>query len=87
MVHDGTTLRFVSGTTNIALDTVYEWAVYSDGSGNATLYVNGTSEATSANAPTGTAGTSYIVQAIDQTASATTRLAIYSKHPKLYIGT
>jgi hypothetical protein len=42
------------------LDAVYEVMVDSDGSGNATLYLDGTSVATSTGAPTTLASDGYI---------------------------
>ena len=87
MVHDGTTLRTVNGATVISTDVVYEWMVHSDGSGNAKLFINGTEEATSANAPTGTSNTTYLVQAINQTASAASRLILINRNTKVIVGT
>ena len=86
MVHNGTTLTTVDGTTNILTDVVYEWMVFSDGAGNATLFVNGVQEATTALAPTGTSNTTYAVQAIGQTASAATRLIMVNRNIKVTVG-
>jgi hypothetical protein len=86
MVHNGTTLTTVDGTTNISTDVVYEWMVFSDGAGNATLFVNGVQEATTALAPTGTSNTTYAVQAIGQTASAATRLVMVNRNVKVIVG-
>ena len=86
MVHNGTSQTLVSGSTTIATDVVYEWMVYSDGAGNATLYINGVQEATTAAAPTATSSTCYAVQAVAQTASAATRLIMVNRNVKVAVG-
>jgi hypothetical protein len=86
MVHNGTTQTLVSGTTTISTDVVYEWMVYSDGAGNATLFINGVQEATTSAGPTGTANTCYAVQAVGQTASAATRMILVNRNIKVVVG-
>jgi hypothetical protein len=86
MVHNGTTQTLVNGSTTIATDVVYEWMVYSDGAGNATLYINGVSEATTTAAPTATSNICYAVQAVAQTASAATRLVMVNRNVKVAVG-
>jgi hypothetical protein len=51
-VHNGTTLYNVASSFTPVYNEAFDVVVISDGAGNATLYVNGSSVATSANAPT-----------------------------------
>ena len=68
-VHDGTTLTSVTSSTQYA-GGVADLEVVSDGAGNATLYLNGASVATTTGAPTGQTGNNATVFAeIDSTAS------------------
>ena len=86
MVHNGTSQTLVSGTTAIATEVVYEWMVYSDGSGNATLFINGVQEATTSAAPTATSTICYAVQAINQTVTAATRMVLVNRNLKVVVG-
>jgi hypothetical protein len=68
-VHDGTTLTSVTSSTQYA-GGVADLEVVSDGAGNATLYLNGASVATTTGAPTGQTGANATVFAeIESTAS------------------
>jgi hypothetical protein len=58
-VHNGTTLTDVATTKTCADGEVIDWVIYSDGSGNVTLYINGTQEATTSAGPTGTTTAGY----------------------------
>lgn len=80
VVHNGTSQTVVATTKAIATSEVVEWMIYSDGTGNVTLYINGTSSATSSAGPTGaTADTAGIYrEQVEQTASAATRMAVNS---------
>jgi hypothetical protein len=70
-VHNGTTMTSVTGSTNYA-GGIADLEVVSDGAGNATLYLNGASVATTTGAPTGQTGANATVFAeIDSTASTT----------------
>jgi hypothetical protein len=53
-VHNGTTLTDVATSTSVAVDAAIDWLIYSDGTGNVTLYINGTQAATTSAGPTGT---------------------------------
>ena len=53
MVHDGTTLRFVDTTFTPVHLQGFDAVIISDGTGNVSLFVNGTLAATSANGPVG----------------------------------
>ena len=84
-VHDGTTL------TNVTASTVYaggvaDLEVVSDGSGNATLYLNGASVATTTGAPTGnTASNATVFAEIESTASTSNKPA--AQIGRLYVNT
>jgi len=66
---------------------VIRYMVYSDGAGNVTLYINGTSVATTALGPTGstTAATSQFTASTSSTASSTARVYFDLYHPKIFI--
>ena len=51
-VHNGTTLTDVASTVAIADGAGIQWQIYSDGTGNVTLYINGTQAATTTAGPT-----------------------------------
>jgi hypothetical protein len=55
-VHNGTTLYNVTSSFTPTANQAYDVVIVSDGAGNATMYVNGSSVATSANAPTALLG-------------------------------
>jgi len=54
IVHNGTSQTAVSSSTAPALAEAVNWTIYSDGTGNVTLYINGTQAATTSAGPTGT---------------------------------
>jgi hypothetical protein len=58
-VHNGTSLSNVTSSFTPTANITYDVVITSDGAGNATLFVNGSSVATSANAPTGNNGAGY----------------------------
>jgi hypothetical protein len=51
--HNGTTLSSVTSSFAVTDAATFDWDLESDGSGNVTLYVNGSSVATSTGGPTG----------------------------------
>jgi hypothetical protein len=53
-VHNGTTLTDVATTVTVPDNGGINWVIYSDGTGNVTLYINGTQAATTNAGPTGT---------------------------------
>jgi hypothetical protein len=55
-VHDGTTLTDVATTVTVADGAGINWVIYSDGTGNVTLYINGTQAATTTAGPTSATG-------------------------------
>lgn len=59
-VHNGTTLTDVATTVQQSDNNVIDWLIYSDGTGNVTLYINGSQAATTAAGPTGNTTVSYV---------------------------
>ena len=76
VVHNGTSQSVVATTKAVGTAEVVEYMIYSDGTGNVTLYLNGSQAATSSAGPTGaTADTQGVYrEQVEQTASAATRL-------------
>jgi hypothetical protein len=61
IVHNGTTFTSVSTTKTVATLELCDWAIYSNGSGTVTLYINGVSSATTTAGPTGLGGANQCV--------------------------
>ena len=59
--HNGTTLSSVTSTFAVTAGVAFDWDLESDGAGNVTLYVNGTSVATSNGGPTGSVNITAVV--------------------------
>jgi hypothetical protein len=88
-VHDGTTATTVASSFTPATGEAFSWTLYSDGAGNVTLYINGSSVATSSAGPTGNS-TAYYTQygeQVEATASAAVRQILYCFGGQLYIET
>ena len=56
-VHNGTTLTDVATSVTQSAGKVINWVIYSDGTGNVTLYIDGVQAATTSAGPTGTSNT------------------------------
>jgi hypothetical protein len=70
LVHNGTTLTTATSSYTPTNATAFDVVGISDGSGNATLYVNGSSVATSTGAATTTAsGGQYIIHEVENTST------------------
>jgi len=76
MVHNGTTFTTVATTKTVATLEVFDWLIYSDGTGNVTLYINGVSSATTSSGPTGLGGANQNIyrEQCEKTAVATQML-------------
>ena len=80
LAHNGTSLTSVD--TGVSLTSLgltggipFDWSIYSDGSGNVTMFINDTQVATTSAGPTGySLGSSVWQEEVDQTASAATRM-------------
>jgi hypothetical protein len=88
-VHDGSTLTDVTSTHEILANTVFDWAIESDGSGNVTLLVNGSSVATTSLGPTGTSSSTspsiYQQETIASAALSSSNNFSYFSRGNLYI--
>jgi hypothetical protein len=60
-VHNGTTLTSVTSSFAVTAQVGFDWDIESDGAGNVTLYVNGSSVATSTAGPTGASAVTAVV--------------------------
>jgi hypothetical protein len=56
-VHNGTALTDVTSSKAVAEGETIDWVIYSDGTGNVTLYVDGVQIATTSSGPTGLGAT------------------------------
>jgi len=76
MVHNGTTFTTVATTKTVATLEAFDWLIYSDGTGNVTLYINGVSSATTSSGPTGLGGANQNIyrEQCEKTAVATQML-------------
>jgi hypothetical protein len=86
-VHNGTTLTNVSTTTAVAANAVIDWMIYSDGTGNVTLYINGVSAATTSAGPTGTSTSNYnaYIEQVEGTGTPTVRHAMHCHSGWIYL--
>jgi hypothetical protein len=77
-VHDGTTLTSVSSGVTNATGQSFKYVIYSDGTGNVTLYLDGVSVATTSAGPTGltTAGYSIYEEQVETSATFSVRQAM-----------
>jgi hypothetical protein len=85
-VHNGTTLTDVATTVQQSDKKVIDWVIYSDGTGNVTLYIDGAQSATTSDGPTGTstAGYSLYREQVEATATPTVRGLLHSTGGHIY---
>jgi hypothetical protein len=88
-VHNGTNAATVASSFTPATGEAFSWTLYSDGAGNVTLYINGSSVATSSAGPTGNSTAYYTMygEQVEATASAAVRQILYGFGGQLYIET
>ena len=89
MVHNGTTLTVsTNGTFTPTANQTFDWKIIADGAGNATLYVNETSVATTTGCPTGqsTNTANFIQYEIDCSATLGSQTIMYIGNPKILQG-
>jgi hypothetical protein len=88
-VHNGTTATTVASSFTPATGEAFSWTLYSDGTGNVTLYINGSSVATSSAGPTGNSTTYYTQygEQVEATALAAVKQIFYCFGGQLYIET
>jgi hypothetical protein len=84
-VSNGTTLTEVTSSFTPVLQQVFDWKIYSDGTGNVTLYINDSQVATTTGGPTTTLETNnYYCEISEQTASSTGPLGFSNFGTKIY---
>jgi len=86
-VHNGTSLTDVATTIQQSDKKVIDWVIYSDGTGNVTLYIDGAQAATTSAGPTGlsTAGWSMYREQVEATATPGVRGIMHCTGGNLYI--
>lgn len=86
-VHNGTTLTDVATTVQQSDKKVIDWLIYSDGTGNVTLYIDGAQAATTSAGPTGTttAGWSFYREQVEATTTPGVRQNMHATNGNLYI--
>ena len=74
-VHNGTAVTDVTSSRAVAADESIDWVIYSDGTGNVTLYVDGAQIATTSSGPTGLGSTNGCIynEQIEATTTPTVR--------------
>jgi hypothetical protein len=85
-VANGSTVTTVSSSFTPTLKQVFDWEIYSDGTGNVTLFVNDSQVATTTAGPTGTASSGLYMEGIDATASSTSAFIMNNLGTKIYYG-
>ncbi|MFZ9992412.1 MAG: hypothetical protein ACO3J6_08385 [Opitutales bacterium] len=87
IVHNGTSQTAVSTSKAPALAEAVNWTIYSDGTGNVTLYINGSQAATTSSGPTGTntAGRSAYREQVECPSGSGTSHSIHSVGGWVYI--
>lgn len=86
-VHNGTTLTNVASSIAPAANEVIDWMIYSDGTGNVTLYINGAQAATTSAGPTGTgtANNNAYYEQVEGTGTPTVRHAMHAHSGWIYL--
>jgi hypothetical protein len=85
-VSNGTTLTETTSSFTPVLGQVFDWKMYSDGTGNVTLWVNDSQVATSTGGPTTSTAENYnfYCEVVEQTASATTPFSMGNFGSKVF---
>jgi hypothetical protein len=85
-VSNGTTLTEVNSSFTVVGQQIFDWKIYSDGTGNVTLSVNDSQVATTTGGPTTSTaeGYNFYYEVVDQTASAAARFVLYNFGTKLF---
>jgi hypothetical protein len=79
-VHNGTTLTNVASSFAVTGSVAFDWDIISDGAGNVTLYVNGSSVATSNAGPTGSQNIVPVLWQEEYSTSATPALSYHTSY-------
>jgi hypothetical protein len=70
-VSDASTVTTVASSFTPTLRQAFDWTLYSDGSGNVTLYINDSQVATTSAGPTGTQNFGLYIEGVDAIAAST----------------
>jgi len=85
-VSNGTTVTTVATSFTPTLRQAFDWTLYSDGSGNVTLYINDAQVATTSAGPTGTMAFGLYIEGVDAI-GASTAFTLETFGTKIYHGT
>jgi hypothetical protein len=85
-VSNGSTVTTVASSFTPTLRQAFDWTLYSDGSGNVTLYINDSQVATTSAGPTGTMNNGLYLEGVDAIA-ASTAFTLETFGTKIYHGT
>jgi hypothetical protein len=86
-VSNGTTVTSVTSSFTPTLRQVYDWKIYSDGTGNVTLYINDSQVATTSAGPTGSQDYGLYFEMADSNGSNTKQFLCSSFGTKIYYAT
>ncbi len=84
MVHNGTTLTKVATTTTMPTGLMQRFLIYSDGSGNVKLFIDGTEVASTSSGPTGDTSDARFYVSVKQNNTVGTRIMNETYYPKIY---
>jgi hypothetical protein len=87
-VSNAVTVTTVTGSFTPVAKQIFDWKMYSDGAGNVTLWINDNIVATTTAGPTSATAENYNMyfEMVEQTASASTRIAWESFNSRLWWG-
>jgi hypothetical protein len=85
-VSNGSTVTTVATSFTPTLRQAFDWTLYSDGSGNVTLYINDAQVATTSAGPTGTQNFGLYIEGVDAI-GASTAFTLETFGTKIYHGT
>jgi hypothetical protein len=86
-VSNGTTVTSVTSSFTPTLRQVYDWKIYSDGTGNVTLYINDSQVATTSAGPTGLQDYGLYYEIADANGTHTKQFLCSSFGTKIYYAT
>jgi len=83
-VSNGTTVTSVTSSFTPTLRQIFDWKIFNDGAGNVTLYVNGSSVATTSAGPTTSTSSGLYFEMVDAAGANTKPLALETVGTKIY---
>ena len=87
-IGNGSAITSVTSSFTPTARTIFDWKIYSDGTGNVTLYINDSQVATTASGPSTATSENYnfYFEMVEQTASAATKIAWESVNARAWVG-